>query len=78
MVTAMALIYTLDYPIRGRVEVEYETKVSMRRAEADIIRAHAGLPPAEPLPPNPSTTPETGRLTPPALSGNEDGAPSPL
>ncbi|MEU2437338.1 Yip1 family protein, partial [Streptomyces rubradiris] len=35
-------------------------QAEMRRAEADIIRARAGLPPSEPIPPDPSITPGDG------------------
>ncbi|WP_406436611.1 oxidoreductase [Streptomyces sp. NBC_01613] len=63
---------------RGQADADLiRAQAEMRRAEADILRARAGLPPAEPLPPDPSNTPGTGSLAPPALSGNEDGALSP-
>lgn len=64
--------------VRGQVDADLiRAQAEMRRAEADMLRARAGLPPAEPLSPDPSSTPGNGPLAPPALSGNEDGAPSP-
>ncbi|OKI43448.1 hypothetical protein A6A29_09020 [Streptomyces sp. TSRI0281] len=63
---------------RGQADADLmRARAEMRRAEADMLRARAGLPPAESLPPDPSIAPETGRPAPPALSENEDGAPSP-
>ncbi|WUQ63742.1 oxidoreductase [Streptomyces canus] len=63
---------------RGRADADLiRAQAELRKAEADIVRARAGLPPAEPSPSDPSLTPGAGLLAPPALSGSEDGTPSP-
>ncbi|MFC8127205.1 oxidoreductase [Streptomyces sp. NPDC057302] len=64
--------------VRGQADAELiRAQADMRRAEADMLRARAGLPPAELLSPDPGNNPGNGPLAPPALSGNDDGAPSP-
>ncbi|MFF3863027.1 oxidoreductase [Streptomyces sp. NPDC002209] len=60
---------------RGRADADViRAQAEMRRAEADLLRARVGLPPAQP---DSSATPETGLLTPPGLSGSDEGDPSP-
>ncbi|MFI6090821.1 oxidoreductase [Streptomyces sp. NPDC051218] len=65
--------------VRGQADADLiRAQADMRRAEADMLRARAGLPPGEPSSPEWGGNPaDGGPVAPPALSGNDDGAPSP-
>ncbi|MGW7067225.1 oxidoreductase [Streptomyces sp. NPDC054855] len=64
--------------VRGQADADLiRAQAEMRRAEADMLRARAGLPPGEPLLPDPGNTLGNGPFAPPALPANDDGAPPP-